>query len=294
MKEPAVTHQSVLLTESMTFLAVRQGGFYLDATLGEGGHSRGILERGGRVLALDRDEEALIRGEDSLVGQGNYLALPGNFRQMGELVKSQGFDAFDGVLFDLGLSLWQLRGSGRGFSYLTDEPLDMRMNHRQKLTAEQVLNEFDRNQLRQILVRLGEERLSDRLVDLIEKHRSTGRIKTSGELSSLVGQLVGDPGQRRSVSARVFQALRIFVNDELEDLRQALPQALELLRIGGRLVVISFHSLEDRLVKNFFRRWEESGRVAILTPRPVRPSIVELSQNPASRSAKLRAISRVL
>ena len=288
-----VEHRSVLLKETVDFLSVREGGFYLDATLGGGGHASAILERGGCVLGIERDPQALTVAQSRVGKNVCFQAVLGNFKNLKELSHSSGYKVFDGIVFDLGLSSFQLKTPGRGFSYSLSEPLDMRASPDLTLTAADIVNGFTKDRLYEIFIKFGEERLSSRLADLIEKRRVLNKIESTGDLYEIIGSLAPKEEDRRKIASRVFQALRIYLNNELDNLKEALPRALEMLRIGGSLVVISFHSIEDRLVKNFFVERARVGKGMILTKRPVRPQVIELRRNPSSRSARLRALKKI-
>lgn len=286
-------HPSALLGEAVEFLNVRQGGIYLDATLGGGGHTEGIILKGGTVLGIDRDPQALSAARRRIGEDRHFKAVLGNFRDLRTIASESGFSVFDGILFDLGLSLFQLRNGGRGFSYLTEDDLDMRSDPRIALTAKQVVNDFSRDSLYEIFVKFGEERLSSRLADFIENRRRVTPVNTTGDLFRIIREVAGSDREAFPTASRVFQALRIFVNDELENLKESLPRAFEILSAKGRLVAISYHSLEDRIVKNLFKEEQSRGRGRILTNRPLPPSICEKQENRWSRSAKLRALEKI-
>ena len=285
-------HRPVLLNEALDYLSVQPGGLYVDATFGFGGHAEAILKAGGKVLGLDADEESLRLGGKRLAAEFNDLKdnlklIRGNFREIETLARENGFGSVNGVLFDLGFSSWQLEHSGRGFSFLRDEPLDMRMDNRLMVTAADLVNGLGKQELYELFTRFGEETRARRLAEFIIESRRIEPILKASDLAERISQVAGRKFKHRHPATKVFQALRIAVNDELNCLRVALPQALKLLRPGGRLVVISFHSLEDRLVKNYFRSVAAS---LILTKKPVIPSDSEMRENPRARSAKLRAL----
>ena len=304
----------MLPEETLRRLSPKQGGRYIDGTLGGGGHAALLLEAtapDGQVLGIDADEAALRRVRDRLaesVADGRLLTRQGNFARMGELARAASFAPVDGVLLDLGLSSDQLAARDRGFSFATDAPLDMRFDTSSGQPASDLLNTLDERELADLFWHNGEERHSRAIARRIVKQRQTAPIQRTGELASLVASVVhGRPGGIHPAT-RVFQALRIAVNDELVSLAMALPQALELLRPGGRLAVISFHSLEDRIVKQFFQLKARGcvcppelpvcvcGRkpqMKIITRHPVTASGDELARNSRSRSAKLRVAERL-
>lgn len=277
--EQAPSHTPVLFEEALKWLDVRPGGLYVDATLGGAGHTRGILERGGEVIAFDQDPQAIARAQ--------ALKLPGlrlvqaNFRHLTAELSRLGIALVDGILADLGVSSYHFDDPARGFSYRHEGPLDMRMGEGE-LTAGEVVNTFDLEELTHILHTYGEEKQAYRIARHIVASRP---ISTTTQLAEVVRKATGFR-EAGHPARRTFQALRIYVNDELGALRELLEGATEVLRPGGRLVVISFHSLEDRLVKHFLR---ENPRLSVLTKKPVVPSQEEMESNPRARSAKLRA-----
>jgi 16S rRNA (cytosine1402-N4)-methyltransferase len=307
-------HRPVLLSEALALLQVRPGGRYIDATFGGGGHTRTILEASepnGTVLALDADREAVSRA--AALGErhpGRVTVRHANFAEIAAVARETGFQPVDGVLLDLGLSSFQLASPERGFSFRSTGPLDMRFNQLTPgPTAADIVNTASERDLAQILFSYGEEPKARRIARAIAAAREAGRIETTAQLAALVERAVGGRrGQPIHPTTRTFQALRIAVNRELDVLRDVLQGALDLLAPGGRLVVISFHSLEDRIVKTFFRT-EAQGcvcppgtpvcicghqpKLRILTPKPIRPSEEEQALNPRSRSALLRAAERL-
>ncbi len=274
-------HTPVLYQEALDLLRVRPGGLYVDATFGGGGHTRGILARGGRVIALDRDPEAIARGK--ALGLEGLTLVEANFRHLGSLLKALGVSQVDGILADLGVSSFHLEDPRRGFSYAKEGPLDMRMG-REGPTAYEVIHTLPEEALYRILKELGEEPQARRIARAIAKARQKAPIRTTSELARVVAEAVG---YRRAghPARKTFQALRIYVNDELGALKEFLEGVPPLLAPGGRLVVIAFHSLEDRLVKRFLKE----GPLKPLTKKPLTPSPEEVAQNPRARSAKLRA-----
>lgn len=282
--ETAPRHIPVLYQEALDLLKVEPGRLYVDVTLGGAGHARGILERGGRVLGLDQDPEAIARAQ--------ALHLPGlqvlraNFRQLKEALREVGVAQVAGILADLGVSSFHLEDPERGFSYQREGPLDMRMGG-EGPTAEEAVNRLPLEALHRILRDLGEERQALRIAKAIVEARARAPIRTTTQLAEIVRRAVGFR-KAGHPARKTFQALRLYVNDELGALEAFLPQAQEVLAPGGRLVVIAFHSLEDRIVKRFLR---ESG-LRVLTPKPLTPGPEEVERNPRARSAKLRAAEK--
>jgi len=273
----------------MQFLNLRPDGRYIDATFGAGGHTRELLERtapGGRVLAIDQDETAIERGRIELQSYGSRLELvKANFREIESIVQEHGFAGLDGILADVGVSSMMLDDPTRGFSFMREGPLDMRMDLDQPLTAADVLNTYSEKEIANILFNYGEERRSRQIASSIVRSRPLSRTT---DLARAIERVLG--GRRYGKihpATRTFQAMRIFVNDELRSLESFLDSSMKVLRPGGRLVLISFHSLEDRIVKNKFRSPVVPGTV--LTRKVVTASIEELDRNPRSRSARLRA-----
>lgn len=294
-----VSHQPVLLKEVLEYLAPVRGKKYIDATLGLGGHSAAILERGSDVLGIEADEAGLAVARRKLSGYSALKIVKGNFKDIGRIARENGYLGVAGVLFDLGLSSWQLEYSGRGFSFQKDELLDMRQDPTLAVTAADLINGLYENELAELFFRFGEEPRARGFARAINRRRELKPIRTTKELADLLVASSGLKYWRRHPATLVFQALRIAVNNELVNLEAALPQALELLRVNGSLAVISFHSLEDGIVKRFFKislSPEPGARNSyrLLTSRPIVPGETELRDNPRSRSAKLRVIERVI
>ncbi|MFC1452564.1 16S rRNA (cytosine(1402)-N(4))-methyltransferase RsmH [Verrucomicrobiota bacterium] len=303
-------HQPVLVDEVVDLLPAVPGGTYVDGTVGSGGHAEALLRQmkgKGRLLAIDRDADALARAQRRLAPWDDQLVfVHGNHSDIGDIARSQGIHAADGILLDLGVSSEQLDTPERGFSVIRDGKLDMRMNRANGRTAADLVNELPREALRSLIRDFGEERAAGRVARALTTERAVEPILTTGRLAAVVARAVG--GRRRLHPAtRVFQALRIAVNEELESLSAALTSGLDLLAPGGRIAVISFHSLEDRIVKNTFRchagRFEslpaggqawrgEEPAVRLVNAKPVTPSEAERTRNPRSRSAKLRVAER--
>lgn len=288
-------HTSVLLQEVLDYLDIAPGQKYIDATLGGGGHSLEIVRRGGQVLGIDQDQEAIdfVKSKD----WERLTLVHGNFRDIDTIARSQKFEKVHGILFDLGVSSHQLESPTRGFSYLAEGPLDMRMDQTLSVRAADLLKILTKGELYDLFYRLGEERHARTIADSIIRARGVMPIETTGQLTALLLTAYGirhpTPKMKALVSKRVFQALRIAVNDELEALEEALPKALSILEKKGRLVVISFHSLEDRIVKHAFRRFAEKNVGRIVTKKPIGPSEKEEKSNVSSRSSKLRVFEKL-
>lgn len=289
-----LVHKPVLKTEVIRFLAVEPDKKYIDTTVGEGGHAEAILKSGGEVLGIDYDPEALEIAWRHLASACppdvyRWRLAHGNFTKLREIVKKENFYPASGVLFDLGISSVQLEDPKRGFSFTSDQSLDMRLSpQEQSVTAQDLINGLNEGELYELFTKLGEEHHSRRLARAICRARRIRPIRTCDELARIANEVVPKRG-RIHPATLIFQALRLAVNDELNNLREALPQALEILERGGRLVVLSFHSLEDRIVKEFFKQKQDEGMISILTKKPVRPTSQEVKINPRSRSVRLRA-----
>lgn len=302
----AFSHTTVLKKETVDGLLVREGGVYVDMTLGGGGHSEEILNRGGRVIGIDQDSAALrAAGERLHVFGERFRPVKRNFREIKAVLSEAGLETVDGVLMDLGVSSPQLDDAARGFSYMQDAPLDMRMDREKAFSAREVVNEFSEAELSDLIRDYGEERWHKRIAAFIAEARREKPIETTGALVQVIKAAV-PKGARRDgphPAKRTFQAIRIAVNSELEVLQTALKDALEVLRPGGRISVITFHSLEDRIVKNTFQTAAAGctcpkeypvcicgGKptVRVITRKPVLPGDTELTENPRARSAKLR------
>jgi 16S rRNA (cytosine1402-N4)-methyltransferase len=306
----ALGHQTVLLREAVEALKIKPSGVYVDGTFGRGGHSRAILEQlgpGGRLLALDRDPQAVAVAREINDQRLNMLHHP--FGELAEAVQQAGIDAVDGVLLDIGVSSPQLDEGGRGFSFRFDAPLDMRMDTTQGETAAEWLARAEIRDITEVIRNYGEERFAFQIAKKIVAARSERPVATTGELAALVREAVRtrEPGQ--DPATRTFQALRIHINQELEQLALVLPQAMTVLKTGGRLVVISFHSLEDRIVKRFMRdeavpdtlpknlplRAVDLPQARLrLLGKPVKASAAEVSANPRARSAVMRVAEKLL
>ena len=287
-----MSHIPVLLERALEYLAIRPDGTYVDATFGAGGHTSAILDRltTGRVISFDADPNALPRAQ--AITDPRFTFVQSNFREMAHALEERGIEAVDGVLFDLGVSSMQLDEAERGFSFTKVAPLDMRMNPYSGRSAYDVLANASETELADIFFHYGEERAARRIAHQIVVRRETGRLPTTTtEFAQMIAGMTHRPGHRERVhpATRAFQALRIAVNDELDALRDGLHAAVSVLRTAGRVVAISFHSLEDRIVKHELRG---DKRVSVLTKKPVPPTEAEIAANPRARSAKLRAAER--
>ncbi len=289
-------HVPVLLNEVVQYLDPKPNENFIDCTVGDAGHSSIILERikpNGKVLGIDIDADSLKRIEP----QDRLILAQGNFRNLKKIAMENNFWPVNGVLFDLGLSSWQIEESGKGFGFNKDDPLDMRFQLEAN-TAAEIVDKWSEEALIKIFKQYGEEKYSRLIARRIIKERQKEAIKTTSRLRGVIERAVPFSESRRGrisrVLARIFQALRITVNDELENLKQGIEQALEILEPDGRLAIISFHSLEDRIVKNFFREKKNNNLLEILTKKPITASEGEINNNPRSRSAKLRAIKKLL
>lgn len=288
-------HQPVLLEEVISYLAPASGKIYVDCNLGLGGHSQRILDESGpdgRVIGFEWDEEALLLAKDRLSKYGNRLStVRANFAEIIKSLADLGVEKVDGILVDLGLSSLQLDSSGRGFSFRGSEPLDMRMDERGPLTAKDLINSASAEELADIFFYYGEERQARRMASRIVEVRQKQRIETTDQLVSIVEKAVPRKFHPKNIHAatKVFQALRIAVNKEFENLEKLLVDGVKVLNPGARFCVISFHSLEDRLVKQSFR---DNLDLAVLARKPILPGIEECTRNPRARSAKLRVAEK--
>ena len=289
-------HEPVLMPETIDMLAPARGGVFVDCTVGLGGHSRALLEAGAtRLIGLDRDGSALAIAAETLRPYADRVELVhADYRELGRVLDERGLAGVSGALADLGVSSMQLDDVRRGFSFRRDEPLDMRMDQSQGPSAAELLRTVDERELADVIFQFGEERHSRRVARAIVAARGESPIETTGRLAAVVRRAVPHHGyQRIDPATRTFQALRIWVNRELDGLDAFLAEAARRLLAGARLAVITFHSLEDRIVKHTFRALEKTGEgLRILTKRPVTPADDEVARNPRARSAKLRAIER--
>jgi 16S rRNA (cytosine1402-N4)-methyltransferase len=290
------SHEPVLVAEVLALLAPSRGGLFVDCTVGLGGHTQALLEHGAsRVLGLDRDPVALERARERLAPFGDRVELVhADYRRLDEILAARNSPPVDGLLADLGISSMQLDTPGRGFSFRRDEALDMRMDTTGGPTAADALRDVDERTLADVIYQFGEERHSRRVARAVVEARARKAIETTGQLADLVRRAIPRKGYSRiDPATRTFQAIRIWVNRELEGLDTFLASAARSLSAGGRLSVITFHSLEDRIVKHTLRALQAEGGLKILTKRPVVPTEAEIARNPRARSAKLRAAERV-
>jgi len=280
----------VLYTEALDLLVLRSDGIYVDATYGAGGHARGILERlsAGRLIAMDTDPSV----QADLISNSSFTFVHANYRRLDAVLDELGVQKIDGILYDLGVSSMQLSEGPRGFSFSRESQLDMRMDPTSGASAYDILATASESELADIFFYYGQERAARRIARAIVRRREAGRLPTTTvEFAGLISGLLQRPGKRERIhpATRTFQALRIAVNDELDALRESLTAAVGRLRSAGRIVAISFHSLEDRIVKTTFR---DDERLNVVTKKPVLPAEGEIERNPRARSAKLRAAER--
>ena len=291
-------HTSVLLQETIEKLQIQTGKYYIDGTLGGGGHTLEILNRGGKVLGLDVDDEALefVKNELRIKNQelGKSLILvKGNFKDIDKIAKEQGLDKVGGILLDLGISSHHVDSALRGFSFQKDGPLDMRMDNELGVSAKDLVNGLTKGELIELFTKFGEEGFARIISNNIVNARKAKRIETTTELAQIIKRAV--PFSKKGIhpATKAFQALRIAVNDELNVIIEILPKAVKLLESGGRLAVITFHSLEDRIVKQQFIEFEKRGLGRIVTKKPIIPTVEEIEANNRSRSSKLRVFEKV-
>ena len=313
IKKIEFSHRSVLLDECMDGLDIKPDGIYVDGTAGGAGHSSEIAKRleSGRLVAIDQDETAVAVATERLNALGkNTTVVRSNFSELASVCRSLGIDAIDGVLLDLGVSSYQLDTAERGFSYSADAPLDMRMDNRCSLSAYEVVNSYSEQELKRILYDYGEERFAPAIASAIVKRRESRPIETTAELSDIIKYAI-PPAAREGghhPAKRSFQAIRIEVNRELDVIEPAIRGAVEMLRSGGRIAIITFHSLEDRIVKQAFASLASGctcpkdfpicvcgnkPKVRLVNRKPILPSKAELEENPRSRSAKLRVAEKI-
>jgi len=308
---PEFKHETVLLHETVDGLSISPEGTYVDCTLGGAGHSEYLLSQlneKGHLYAFDQDETAIANAKEKLshyVEKGMVTFIKSNFRYITEELNALGVHSVDGILYDLGVSSPQLDQAERGFSYHQDAPLDMRMDTQSPLTAKEVVNDWPYEKLVKIFYRYGEEKFSKQIARKIEKARETAPIETTGELVELIKEAIPAPARRKGghPAKRTFQAIRIAVNDELDAVEESLEKAIDLLSVNGRISVITFHSLEDRIVQSIYKDrargpqlppglpvlpTEYMAELKIITRKPILPSEEELEQNNRARSAKLR------
>lgn len=290
----SLPHLPVLLRETVDSLELQSGDHVIDCTVGAGGHTAALLERTaptGRVLGFDLDEAALEAARKRLDSYGSRAMLVrANYREVGQVVREHHFGPAQAALLDLGYSSMEIDDPSRGFSFRADGPLDMRFDQRQTLTAKDLVNSLDADKIALIIAKYGEERFARRIAERIVTDRAANPIETTVQLVGVIAAAVPAYYRRAKLhfATRTFQALRLAVNDELANIETALPELLQILAPGGRLAVISFHSLEDRIVKRYFREAARHGELEIVTKRPLTADPEEIKSNPRSRSAKLR------
>lgn len=303
-------HIPVMVNEVMDFLVSNPDGIYVDATTGGGGHSHSILSiisNRGKLLGVDLDEDALAYASRRLAEYKNYVNFNVGFDQVGFILESEEISGIEGIIYDLGISSYQIDEEHKGFAFMQDSPLDMRFSRFQKLTAEMIINEYEEEMLVEIFKKYGEERRSKLIASKIVEKRARISFKTTRQLVELISSLV--PGKQLTKTlARVFQSIRIEVNDELGRLKRSLDVVFPFLKIGGRIVVLSYHSLEDRIIKNYFKeksagcicppefpvcKCSHKPEMKILTKKVIIPSKEEIRNNPRARSAKLRAAEKI-
>ncbi|MGI1691171.1 16S rRNA (cytosine(1402)-N(4))-methyltransferase RsmH [Thermoanaerobacter uzonensis] len=305
------SHKSVLLKETIEYLNIKPEGIYVDGTLGGGGHSEEILKRltTGKLIAIDRDLDAIKASKERLKNYKNVEYINDNFKNIKEILKSLDIDKVDGILLDLGVSSYQLEEIERGFSYMKDAPLDMRMDKNSPFSAYDVVNKYSQQELEKVIREYGEEKWASRIAKFIVKEREKGEIKTTFQLVEIIKNAIPASARREGPhpAKRTFQAIRIEVNQELKGLDKTIEDMVEVLRGKGRIAIITFHSLEDKIVKNTFKKLENPctcppnmpctcGKkpvVRIITKKPVLPSKEEIETNSRSRSAKLRVAEKL-
>jgi 16S rRNA (cytosine1402-N4)-methyltransferase len=289
-----IVHVPVMREEVLDALKIENSGIYVDATVGLGGHAEGIMQRaaGCTLIGIDRDDQAIEIAGRRLTDYKTVHFIQDSFSNIGTVVRELGYNKVNGILLDLGVSTLHLKSEGRGFSFLKDEPLDMRMDKRQALTAETVINKYSEKDLADIIWKFGEERFSRRIAKAIVMARHKSPVRSCGDLAEIIEKSVKRRG-RIHPATRTFQALRIEVNKELEELPAAIEAGVELLDTGGRLCILSYHSLEDRIVKHAFRKLAKEGLFNIITRKPLVPGRPERQSNPSSRSAKLRVGEKI-
>ncbi|OGB75135.1 16S rRNA (cytosine(1402)-N(4))-methyltransferase [candidate division Kazan bacterium RIFCSPHIGHO2_01_FULL_49_10] len=297
MNQP--THIPVLLTEVVEGLALKPGNVAVDATLGAGGHAAALAEAvgsRGTVIGIDKDDQAIQIARSNLCSaesQASLVAVHGSYIDVGSILQDHGYGRVDAILFDLGLSSLQLASPNRGFSFNVDAPLDMRFDTASGVTAEEILNSYSKEELADLIYQLGQEHASRQIAKAIFEARQKRRITGTKQLAEIVAKAKGGKKSRIHPATQTFQALRMAVNRELPAIEQAIPKALDQLNPGGRLAVISYHSLEDGLVKRIFKEAAKRGLVELITKKPIRPTREEVKTNPRARSAKLRIIQKI-
>jgi len=293
------THIPVLLTESVEGLNLSPGSVVVDATLGAGGHALAIAKAigpKGVIIGIDKDDQAIKIASSNLrstKSSGRLVAVHGSYVDVGSILSDNGYSGIDAILFDLGLSSLQLASLDRGFSFNTDAPLDMRFDTSLGSTAEEIVNSYSKEELADLIYQLGQERASRPVAKMIFEARQKGRITSTKQLAEIVSRAKGGRKGRIHPATQTFQALRMAVNNELGAIEQAIPKALDQLKPGGRLAVISYHSLEDGLVKRILKEAHKRGLVELITKKPIVPTREETKTNPRARSAKLRIVQKI-
>lgn len=285
-------HTTVLLKEAVDALRIDTGERYIDATLGGGGHSSEILLRGGIVLAIDKDNDAIDEGKKRFKNELNITLVKGDFKDIKKIAQNNGFNNCAGILFDLGTSVHQFKAGERGFSFSGHNILDMRMDQDAKSSAREIINNWSKTDLIEIIERYGEESEAVEIVNEIIERRKKKEIVFTDELAELISKVKKRNDGGIHAATKTFQAIRIAVNNEIEILSLAVKDSVDLLEPGGRIVVISFHSLEDRVVKKTFLELEKNGKGAIIVKKPIRPKNAELAVNKKARSAKMRVFEK--
>ena len=296
MEQEKLLHKPVMCNEIVKYLDLKQGQTLLDCTVGCAGHADALLKQlgpKGRLIGIDQDNQALELARARLQGFSNFVLIQGNFKHLNEILAKLRVKEVDGIIFDLGLSSLQLENGQRGFSIKFDTPLDMRMDRNLKLSAFDLVNFLPEVSLAGILKNYGQERWHNRIASAIVRERKRSLVLTTGQLAEIVKRAAPYSNSRIHPATRTFQALRIAVNDELEALRTGLNKSIDFLKAGGKICVICFHSLEDRIVKHQFRAFAKEGKLRLITKKPLTPSRKEVIENPRSRSAKLRVAERI-
>ncbi|MFH1452843.1 MAG: 16S rRNA (cytosine(1402)-N(4))-methyltransferase RsmH [Armatimonadota bacterium] len=309
-----IEHNPVLVNEVVDFLKIKKDGIYVDATLGGGGYTLKILSQTGPcgvIVGIDQDEEAIEAFKQRNIKSKNVVLVKDNFKNVKRVIQSLKINAVNGIVFDLGVSTHHIYYGSRGFSFSREGPLDMRMDKEGEVTAEDIVNDLSAEELGKIFSEYGEERFSKRIAGGIVRERENQRIKTTGELVKVIGKYVPSKQKHGRIhfATRVFQALRIAVNSELSCLEEAVKSSIDVLEAGGRIVVVAYHSLEDRIVKTVFKTesgkcmcppgipvcmcGSENSRLKIITRKPVTPTEEEIKGNPKSRSARLRCAEKI-
>ena len=289
-------HVSVLINEVIENLRVKKDKKYIDATLGGGGYTKEILKKNGTVLGIDVDNDALEFVKENFkanIENKKLILAKGNFRNIDKLAFENGFEKADGIVFDLGVSMHQLKAEKRGFSFLSDEEIDMRMDQDLAVKAKDLLNVLTKRELYEIFKNFGEEELAWNVASAIVRRREIEKIETTKQLADIVAGVKRNKNLKIHPATKVFQALRIVINDELDSLKEALPKAISLLNTKGRVLVVTFHSLEDEITKKIFEKAENEKKGKRINLKPINPSLDEIEKNRSSRSASLRIFEKI-